>query len=196
MIPQRWIEAYLRFLLRYRGTVTIIVVIITVFFAVSMTKMRLHTDFFDFYPKFQTFTDAFAACREEAGTSLPSCIVRVRRAPRAGPVHPVLQRVPADVRHREHHDVILEVKHGDIYNPETLQKLDRITKYIVNTKGVVPYQILSIAHPKVKSITTRAGALQIRRDLLSRACRRRRRTPSGCASRSTRRRACAASSSR
>ena len=33
MIPQRWIEAYLRFLLRYRGAVTLTVTIITLFFA-------------------------------------------------------------------------------------------------------------------------------------------------------------------
>jgi hypothetical protein len=58
--------------------------------------------------------------------------------------------------------VIVETKNGDIYNPETLQKVDRITKAVVGLKGVVPYQILSIAHPKVKSITAREGALQIR----------------------------------
>src|SRR5207237_5977165 len=57
--------------------------------------------------------------------------------------------------------VILEVKHGDVYNPTTLQKLDVITKRIVETRGVVPYQLLSIAHPRMKSITTYAGALQI-----------------------------------
>src|SRR5262249_57154902 len=53
--------------------------------------------------------------------------------------------------------VILEVKHGDIYNPTTLQKMDVITKRLVETKGVVPYQILSIAHPRMKSITTYGG---------------------------------------
>jgi predicted RND superfamily exporter protein len=42
--------------------------------------------------------------------------------------------------------VIIETKHGDIYNPTTLQKIDTVTKRIVETKGVVPYQILSIAH--------------------------------------------------
>ena len=162
MIPQRWIEAYLRFLLRYRGTVTIIVVLITMFFAVSMTKMRLHTDFFDFYPKFRTFTDAFAACREEAEASLPSCVVRAVVHPGPDPYIKIYNDFRRMFGSANIMSVILEVKHGDIYNPETLQKLDRITKYIVNTKGVVPYQILSIAHPKVKSITTRAGALQIR----------------------------------
>lgn len=59
-------------------------------------------------------------------------------------------------------NVILEVKHGDIYNPATLQKLDRITKFMINTKGVVPYQILSIAHPAVNSATVIQGAVQVR----------------------------------
>ena len=36
MIPQRWIEAYLRFLLRYRGTVTIAVVLLTALFCVAL----------------------------------------------------------------------------------------------------------------------------------------------------------------
>ena len=33
MIPQRWIEKYLHFLLRYRGTITLLVAALTVFFA-------------------------------------------------------------------------------------------------------------------------------------------------------------------
>jgi hypothetical protein len=37
-----------------------------------------------------------------------------------------------------------------------------VTKQIAETKGVVPYQILSIAHPKMKSITNAQGAIQIR----------------------------------
>src|SRR4029077_12872019 len=58
--------------------------------------------------------------------------------------------------------VILEVKHGDIYNPPTLQKIALITRRLTETKGVVPYQILSIAHPKMKSISTYGGAIQVR----------------------------------
>ena len=42
------------------------------------------------------------------------------------------------------------------------QKIDQATKALVETKGVVPYQILSIAHPKMKSITNAQGAIQIR----------------------------------
>jgi hypothetical protein len=90
---------------------------------------------------------------------------------------------------------ILEVKNGDIYNPTTLQKLDQMTRWIVESKGVVPYQITSIAHPKMKSITTVQGAIEIR-EVFYPACRRPRRTPIASSSRSTRRRASAASTSR
>jgi predicted RND superfamily exporter protein len=131
MIPQRWIEKYLRFLLRYRGLVTIFVALLTAFFAYSLKDTRLHTDFFDFYPRRHPYIKFYNEFRRMFGT--------------------------ANIM-----NVILEVKKGDIYNPETLQKLDRITKFMVNTKGVVPYQILSIAHPAVNSATVRQGAVEVR----------------------------------
>jgi hypothetical protein len=58
--------------------------------------------------------------------------------------------------------VIVETKQGDIYTPKTLQAIDHVTKSLTETKGVVPYQVLSIAHPKMKSITNAQGAIQIR----------------------------------
>ena len=131
MIPQRWIEAYLRLLLRYRLTMILIVTALTVIFSYVVTKIRLHTDFFDFYPRRHPYIQFYNEFRKMFGT--------------------------ANVM-----NVILEVKHGDIYNPETLQKLDRITKYMINTKGVVPYQIQSIAHPAVNSATVRQGAVEVR----------------------------------
>jgi uncharacterized protein len=162
MIPQRWVEAYLRFLLKYRGTVSVIVVIITAVFALFLTRIRLHTDFFDFYPKFRTFSSAYDACRAQGEKNFLSCAVQATIRPGPDPYIQIYRDFRQMFGSANIMSVIVEVKHGDIYNPETLQKLDRITKYVVNTKGVVPYQILSIAHPKVKSMTTRAGALQIR----------------------------------
>ncbi len=131
MIPQRWIEAYLRFLLRYRGSITIFVVLLTAFFAFGLTKIRLHTDFFDFYPRQHKYIKFYNEFRKMFGT--------------------------ANIM-----NVILQVKTGDIYNPKTLQKMDEITKFMINTKGVVPYQILSIAHPAVSSATVTQGAVQVR----------------------------------
>lgn len=131
MFPQRWIEAYLRFLLNYRRSVTVFVALMTMFFAYGLTKIRLHTDFFDFYPRQHRYIKFYHEFRKMFGT--------------------------ANVM-----NVILEVKSGDIYNPTTLQKLDYITKFMINTKGVVPYQILSIAHPAVSSATATQGAVQVR----------------------------------
>ncbi len=121
MIPQRWIEAYLRFLLRYRAAVTLIVALLTLFFAYSLKDLKLRPNFFDLYPRRHPYIQFYNEFRSMFGT--PNIM-----------------------------SVILEVKQGDIYNPETLQKLDRVTKFMVYTKGVVPYQIASIAHPKVKSV--------------------------------------------
>ncbi len=131
MFPQRWIEAYLRFLLKYRRGVTLFVTLMTLFFAYGLTKIRLHTDFFDFYPRQHKYIKFYHEFRKMFGT--------------------------ANIM-----NVILEVKSGDIYNPTTLQKLDQITKFMINTKGVVPYQILSIAHPAVSSATATQGAVQVR----------------------------------
>lgn len=131
MFPQRWIEAYLRFLLRYRRSVTLFVTLMTLFFAYGLTKIRLHTDFFDFYPRQHKYIKFYHEFRKMFGT--------------------------ANIM-----NVILEVRSGDIYNPTTLQKLDQITKFMINTKGVVPYQILSIAHPAVSSATATQGAVQVR----------------------------------
>jgi predicted RND superfamily exporter protein len=131
MIPQRFIESYLRFLINYRRSISIIVALITLFFAFSLKDMKLHTDFFDFYPRQHPYIKIYNEFRRMFGSAN------------------VLQ-------------IVVKVKDGDIYNPETLQKIDRVTKYIIETKGVVPYQILSIASPKMKSINTFRGAVQIR----------------------------------
>jgi predicted RND superfamily exporter protein len=161
MIPQRWVEAYLRFLLRYRGSVAIAVAILTAFFAFELTKMRLHTDFFDFYPKYRTFADAYSDCREQ-GNGFVGCVVKGITKPGPDPYIQIYTDFRRMFGSANILSVIVEVKDGNIYNPETLQKIDRITKHVVGLPGVVPYQILSIAHPKVKSITAREGALQIR----------------------------------
>jgi predicted RND superfamily exporter protein len=162
MIPQAWIDAYLRFLLKYSGTVAVIVTVVTLYFMAAVTGMRLHTEFFDFYPKFRTTYNAFKDCRADTDANFFSCLGNAIVNPGPDPYIQIYNDFREMFGSANMMSVILEVKEGDIYNPETLQKLDRITKHITNAKGVVPYQIASIAHPKVRSITTRAGALEIR----------------------------------
>ncbi len=162
MIPQSWIDAYLKFLLKYSGLTTVVVALITGYFMLALGDLRLHTEFFDFYPKFRTSYDAYQNCREETDKGALSCLGGAIFNPGPDPYIQIYNDFREMFGSANTMAIILEVNEGDIYNPETLQEVDRITKHIIKAKGVVPYQIASIAHPKVRSLTTRAGALQIR----------------------------------
>lgn len=56
-------------------------------------------------------------------------------------------------------NVALVMKNGDIFNPETLGKIKYVTYQIDNIPGVDHYQVNSIAHQKVRNITTSAGGM-------------------------------------
>jgi predicted RND superfamily exporter protein len=146
MIPKRLVEAYLRFLLRRRLAVSIVITAMTVFFAWQCTYIKVLPQFLDFYPG-----------------PLKVSVFGHELTIREG--HPYI-RIYNEFRRMFGSanvlTVVLEVQNGDIYNPKTLQKIDQVTKALVETKGVVPYQILSIAHPKMKSINNVEGAIQIR----------------------------------
>ena len=146
MIPQRWVESYLRFLLRRRLAVSIAISLMTVFFMYQCTNLKVVPQFLDFYPSrtvVRLFGNEFTV--------------------REG--HPYIN-IYNDFRRMfgsaNIFTAILEVKNGDVYNPTTLKKLDDMTRWIVESKGVVPYQVTSIAHPRMKSITNVEGAIQIR----------------------------------
>ena len=146
MIPKRWVEAYLRFLLLNRLAVAVVIAVMTAFFAYECTKIKVLPQFLDFYPS-------------ESKISVFGREFTIRKG------HPYINIYNEFRRMFGSANVltaILEVKQGDVYNPTTLQKLDKMTKWIVETRGVVPYQILSIAHAKMKSINTYGGAIQIR----------------------------------
>src|SRR2546426_5214590 len=48
--------------------------------------------------------------------------------------------------------IVLEVKEGDIYTIDTLKKIDAITRTLIETRGVNPFQVTSLTHPSVKNI--------------------------------------------
>lgn len=48
--------------------------------------------------------------------------------------------------------VVLEVQEGDIYTIDTLKKVDGLTRGLMNTRGVNPFQVTSLTHPSVKDI--------------------------------------------
>jgi hypothetical protein len=79
MIPQRWIEAYLRFLLRYRGTVTIVVTAFTLLFCFFSPECISTRTSSDFYPKYRTFSTRSASAGNRArAPSVASCRQRSR----------------------------------------------------------------------------------------------------------------------
>src|SRR5262249_26991294 len=117
MIPQRFIEAYLRFLLRYRLAVSLAVVLFTLSFGFALTKMKLQTNFFDFYPKFRTFADAYADCKAQ-GEGAMNCILPSIVRPGPDPYIQIYTDFRRMFGSANILSVILEVKNGDIYNPE------------------------------------------------------------------------------
>ena len=146
MIPKRWVEIYLAFLLRNRLAVAIAVAVMTVFFTYQTLHIKVLPQFLDFYPSTSTVRIFGKEFVWREGHPYIKIYNEFRRMFGSANIF----------------TAILEVKHGDIYNPTTLQKLDQMTKWIVESKGVVPYQITSIAHPALKSIATVEGSIQIR----------------------------------
>lgn len=146
MIPKRWIEAYLRFLLRNRLAVTVVVGVLSLVLLYQCTYIKVLPQFLDFYPGPLTLNVFGKEVTLSKGHPYIRIYNEFRRMFGSANVF----------------TAILEVKHGDIYNPTTLRKLDEMTKWIVESKGVVPYQVTSIAHPAVKSIGIVQGSIQIR----------------------------------
>jgi predicted RND superfamily exporter protein len=58
--------------------------------------------------------------------------------------------------------MVIEVKDGDIYNADTIHKVDRLTRAIMGIKGVNPHQIISLTHPKLKNVRVGNFGVDIR----------------------------------
>src|SRR5437762_1861714 len=48
--------------------------------------------------------------------------------------------------------IVLEVEKGDVYTIDTLKKIDGLTRALIETKGINPFQVTSLTHPSVKNI--------------------------------------------
>ncbi|MBI3303542.1 MAG: MMPL family transporter, partial [Deltaproteobacteria bacterium] len=127
MLPRRWMEAYVSFLLLYRWPVLALASAITLFLVSQLAHTTIQMNFLDLYP----------------------------------PSHPYLQLYQKHARMFGSANVLVvavEVKEGDIFTVETLNKIDRLTVALMETPGVNPWQVLSISHPKVRNIqVTGAG---------------------------------------
>lgn len=133
MLPKRLIERYLRFLLRQRLPISILIGIGTLFFVwFTATKLTIFTNFFDLYPPKHPYIQLYTKYRNLFGTAY--------------------QLV-----------VLVEVKNGTIFSsPETIQKIDRITLDLLhNVPGVNGEQVISITHPKMKTTLTSGSGIKV-----------------------------------
>src|SRR2546428_11089692 len=121
MLPRKWMEAYVRFLLRHRWPVLAVSLAVTLFLGYHLFQTKIQMNFLDLYP----------------------------------PGHPYMQLAKKHARMFGSANVLVvavEVKDGDIFNVETLNKINRLTIALIETPGVNPWQVLSIAHPKVRNV--------------------------------------------
>lgn len=55
--------------------------------------------------------------------------------------------------------IVLEVEQGSIYTREVLQKIDALTRALMDSRGVNPFQVVSLTHPSVRNITISASGI-------------------------------------
>ncbi|HXG19528.1 MAG TPA: MMPL family transporter [Methylomirabilota bacterium] len=130
MLPRKWMEAYVRFLLRHRWPVIGLSLLVTLFLGYELSNTKIQMNFLDFYP----------------------------------PTHPYTQLARKHARMFGSANVLVvgvEVKDGDIFNVETLNKIDRLTVALMETPGVNPWQVLSISHPKVRNILITTAGVKV-----------------------------------
>lgn len=130
MLPKRYIERYLYFLLRHRWSVSAVIGGITAWFVYfTLFHLTIFTNFFDLYPPSHPYIQVYQKYRKMFGTSNVLLMA-------------------------------IEAKKGTIFtDPEIIAKVDRITVDLLHeVPGVNGEQVLSITHPKVKTtLTTGAG---------------------------------------
>src|SRR6266851_9486615 len=55
--------------------------------------------------------------------------------------------------------IAIECKEGDIFNVDTINKINYATLQVVETAGVNPYQVRSLTHAKMKNIRIRGAII-------------------------------------
>ncbi|MBM4265940.1 MAG: hypothetical protein FJ144_04900 [Deltaproteobacteria bacterium] len=133
MLPRRYIEGYLFFLLRHKGKITLLITGVTLFFLYFMwAHMAVATNFFDLYPPGHPYIQLYTKYRSMFGTANQLVIV-------------------------------VETPNGTIFDdPETFKKIDRITiDLLQSVPGVNGEQVVSVTHPKTKTTLTSATGIKV-----------------------------------
>jgi len=133
MLPKRYIEAYLGFLLRHRLPVSIVIAIGTAYFVwYSIFHLTILPNFLDLQPPGHPYIQVYHKYRSMFGTS--NLLV-----------------------------LAIEAQNGTIFDdPEIVQKVDRITLELLhNVPGVNGEQVISITHPKLKTTLTSGSGIKV-----------------------------------
>jgi predicted RND superfamily exporter protein len=133
MLPKSYIERYLKFLLRNRWPVSIVIALSTGFLLwFCVFHLMIYTNFIDLYPPRHPYIQTYFKYRSLFGTS--NVLV-----------------------------MALEVKDGDLFSdPELIRKVDRITLDLLhNVPGVNGEQVISITHPKLKTTLTSGSGIKV-----------------------------------
>jgi hypothetical protein len=80
------------------------------------------------------------------------------------PHHPYMQLMRKHPRMFGSANVLVvgvEVKDGDIFNVETLNKIDRLTVALLETSGVNPWGLRSISHPAVRATKVTGAGIRV-----------------------------------
>ncbi|HVN83930.1 MAG TPA: MMPL family transporter [Candidatus Binatia bacterium] len=133
MLPKRFIERYLHFLLRYRVAVSVAIGAGTIFLLwFCIFRLTIYTNFIDLYPPRHPYIQTYFKYRNLFGTS--NVLV-----------------------------MAIETKHGTLFSdPEIVHKVDRITLDLLhNVPGVNGEQVMSITHPKLKTTLTSGSGIKV-----------------------------------
>lgn len=128
MLPRRWMEAYVRFLLSHRFLVLGLIACLTLFLGYHLRHAQVYINFRDLSP----------------------------------PHHPHMQLYQEYSRMMGSANVLaiaLEVKDGDIFNLDTLHKIDRITLALLETAGVNGWGLTSISHPRTRDVKVNTAGI-------------------------------------
>jgi len=133
MLPKKYIERYLYFLLRHRLSVSAFIAAGTAFFIwFSVVHLTIFTNFFDLYPPSHPYIKVYKKYRSMFGTS--NVLI-----------------------------MVVEAKKGTIFDdPEIIRKVDRITVDLLHeVPGVNGQQVISITHPKLKTTLTSGTGIKV-----------------------------------
>jgi len=121
-IDDLWVRV-VRFQLKHRVSLLLIMLAVTCLASYSLiTRLEVKTNFFEIYPPSHEYIKLYKDFRGMFGSANVLTIILEREG------------------------------EGDIYNPDSLRKINELTLGVLSIKGCSPIQVSSIAHPSVKQV--------------------------------------------